>query len=155
MKKVWIMAVIFTVCALPAFAARTTIRIWVDCDGGNGYDYVGDPSGFPSACPPGECNDCIVLIYQPTDGNAEGDIGANPGGGYIFKGNVKQVTYVNANDRTKTNVAPSPGFIFSDHFKVTITGCSDYPALEGVTVSMKNITVDASGNFYVFFPSVR
>ena len=149
------MAVIFTVCALPALANRTAIRIWVDCDGGNGYDYKGDQSGFPSICIPGVCNDCIVLIYQPTDGNNEGDVTPNPTGGYVFKGHVSEVMYTNANDRTKTTTASSAGFIFSDHFKVTITGCSDYPALEGVTVSMKNVTVDANGNFYVFFPSVR
>ncbi len=152
MKKVWIMAVIFTVCALPALANRTTIRIWVDCDGGNGYDYIGDKGGFPSACLPGECNDCIVLVYQPTNGNADGDVTANPGGGYVFKGNVGEVTYINANDRTKTTTAPSAGFIFSDHFRATITGCAMYPFLEGVTVNMKNITVDANGNFQVFFP---
>jgi hypothetical protein len=155
MRKVWIMAVIFTVCALPALANRTTIRIWVDCDGGNGYDYKGDPTGFPSICTPGTCNDCIVLIYQPTDGNSEGDVTPNPTGGYVFKGRVDEVTYTNASDRTLTTTTSSAGLIFSEHFRATITGCAAYPFLEGMTVNMKDITVDANGNFQVFFPVIR
>lgn len=151
MRKALLAAVVFAACALPAFG-RTTIRIWVDCDGGNGYDYVGNEDGFPSTCPPGTCNDCIVLVYQPTDGNGEGDVKANPGGGYILTGNIDRVTYTKADDRSKSSSAKPAGFVFSRHFHLTITECVKYPFLDGVSVSMDGVAVDENGTFRVYIP---
>lgn len=79
------------------------------------------------------------------------------GGGFLLTARIQSITLERLGAQTTTNVVVSgAGCSFlPNEYTLRIESCSQYPELNGVTVSADGIVADADGRISVFIPAYK
>jgi hypothetical protein len=99
----------------------------------------------------GEGSSCkIKVIYCSLVGAVE----PATGGGYTLFSNITSLDFATVGiSPPQESAGSSSNFLFKNGDAwVTITNCSAYPQLNGVSVNMNGVSTNSSGDFAVFLP---
>jgi len=101
----------------------------------------------PCFMPGGTCK--ITAIECPPSG-----VVVTSGSGFMFTGNIQSIEFGSINiSPTETQTTSGTGFTFKNGDAwLTISNCSAYPQLQGVSVNLANVSVSSQGVFQVYIP---
>jgi hypothetical protein len=76
------------------------------------------------------------------------------GGGYTLSGKITQISHqsVGISPPGSFNTNGSSISFLSNEYNIRIDNCSQFPFLNGVTISANSVTTNSSGEFTVFVP---
>jgi len=72
----------------------------------------------------------------------------------MFTGNIQSIEFGSINiSPTETQTTSGTGFTFKNGDAwLTISNCSAYPQLQGISVNLANVSVSSQGVFQVYIP---
>jgi hypothetical protein len=140
--------VLFTFLLACLTAEAGEVRVFINWGDGSPYDYI---MNDVASCPPGKCGDCIILVL----GAKPNKISVSPLGGYNVELNVGDLQFQHKVWPYESRIRSSAGFKFSSTATARIESSDEYPQLEGVTVSLRDQTVDENGLVHLYIPKTK
>lgn len=94
---------------------------------------------------------CKVTVYENMINHNNTWFDVAPMGGYILHAQITTLKVESSSGQYAT--IPAAGYVFqSDEFNLKITSCTQYPALNGVSVNLGGVAVGTNGWFSVYIP---